>query len=151
MNLGGRRCPMKGCQNMSTTGDRTGPGWIVLTIAATVLAWTGFLVHNLADLPGQTTLSPESLLPTLVTVTLLALWLMPATRAAAAWALLAWSGLHLIGGGILSVLPVGLFPFEPEQSWKHYAFHLVYTVTQVPLVWTCIAWLLASRRVDRRR
>ncbi len=51
-----------------------------------------------------------------------------------------------IGGGILSVLPVGLFPFEPEQSWKHYAFHLVYTVTQVPLVWICIAWLLRSRR-----
>lgn len=131
---------------MSKAGDRTGSGWIGLMIGAAVVAWAGFLVHNLADLPGQTPLSPESLLPTVVTVTLLALWLVPASRTAAAWALLAWSGLHLIGGGILSVLPLGLFPFEPEQSWKHYAFHLVYTVTQVPLVWICSAWLLASSR-----
>jgi hypothetical protein len=135
---------------MSTTGDRTGSGWIAVTIGATVLAWAGFLLHNLADLPGQTPLSPESLLPTLVTVTLLALWLAPATRTAAAWALLAWSALNLIGGGILSVLPLGIFPFQPEQSWKHYAFHLAYTVTQMPLIWICTAWLLRSRRVDRR-
>jgi hypothetical protein len=139
------RFPAKGV-SMSTTGERTGSGWIALTIGATVVAWAGFLVHNLAELPGQTPLSPESLLPTLVTVTLLALWLVPATRTAAAWALLAWSALHLIGGGILSVLPIGLFPFEPEQSWKHYAMHLVYTVTQVPLVWICLAWLRTSRR-----
>jgi hypothetical protein len=131
---------------MSTTGDRTGPGWVALTIGAAVVGWAGFLVHNLADLPGQTPWSPESLLPTLVTAALLAPWLVPATRRAAAWALLAWSALHLIGGGILSVLPVGLFPFEPEQSWRHYAFHVVYTVTQVPLVWTCVAWLRRSRR-----
>jgi hypothetical protein len=131
---------------MSTTAERTGPDRIALTIGAIVLAWAGFLVHNLADLPGQTPLSPESLLPTLVTAALLALWLVPATRTGAAWALLAWSALNLIGGGILSVLPVGLFPFEPEQSWKHYAFHLLYTVTQVPLVWICVAWLRRSRR-----
>jgi hypothetical protein len=137
--------PAKGCL-VPTTGNRTGSAWIALTIGATVVAWAGFLVHNLADLPGQTPLSPESLLPTLVTVALLVLWLVPATRTAGAWALLAWSALHLIGGGILSVLPVGLFPFDPEQSWKHYAFHVAYTVTQVPLVWICIAWLLRSRR-----
>jgi hypothetical protein len=131
---------------MSMTGDRNGSDRIALTIGAIVLAWAGFLVHNLADLPRQTLLSPESLLPTLVTAMLLALWLVPATRTAAAWALLAWSALNLIGGGILSVLPVGLLPFEPEQSWKHYAFHLLYTLTQVPLVWICIAWLLRSRR-----
>jgi hypothetical protein len=136
---------------MLTTGDRTGSGRLVLTIGATVLAWAGFLVHNLADVPGQTPLSPESLLPTLVTVTLLALWLLPATRTAASWALLAWSALHLIGGGILSVLPVGLFPFEPEQSWRHYGFHLVYTVTQVPLVWICIAWLRKARLPQEHR
>jgi hypothetical protein len=131
---------------MSTTSHRTGSDRIALTIGATTLAWAGFLVHNLADLPGQTPLSPESLLPTLVTVTVLALWLVPATRKVATWALLAWSVLNLIGGGILSVLPIGLFPFDPDQSWKHYGFHLVYTLTQIPIIWICTAWLLNSRR-----
>jgi hypothetical protein len=100
---------------MSTIGDRTGSGWIAPTIGATVLAWAGFLVHNLADLPGQTPLSPESLFPTLVTVTLLALWLVPATRTAAAWALVAWSALNMVGGGILSVLPVGVSRSSPSS------------------------------------
>ena len=82
---------------MSTISHRTGSDRIALTIGATVLAWAGLLVHNLVDLPGQTPLSPESLLPTLVTVTLLVLWLVPATRTVATWALLAWSVLNLIG------------------------------------------------------
>ncbi|WP_154795823.1 hypothetical protein [Occultella kanbiaonis] len=52
--------------------------------AATVLAWTGFFVHNVADLPGQTILSPESLAPTLIWLAALALWLLPRTRAVGA-------------------------------------------------------------------
>jgi len=37
---------------MPTTGDRTGSAWIALTIGAVALG--RILVHNLADLPGQT-------------------------------------------------------------------------------------------------
>ena len=130
---------------MSTDTDQRSPLWTALIVSAVVFAYAGFLTHNLADLPGQTPLSPESLIPTLITVALLGLWLMSATRKAATWGLLVWATLHLVGGGILSVLPIGLFPFTPEQSWSHYAFHLVYTVTQVPLVWICIAWLRKPR------
>jgi len=109
--------------------------WIALVLGTTAVAWSGFILHNVADLPRQTLGSPESLYPTIVTVALVVLWLVPATRTAATWALLAWFALHLVGGGILSVLPIGLFPFDPEQSLRHYAFHGVYIATQVPLVW----------------
>lgn len=43
-------------------------------VAAAVIAWLGLLVHNAADLPGQTLLSPETLWPSLVTAALLALY-----------------------------------------------------------------------------
>ena len=129
---------------MSESHVRTGSSWIAPMVGATVVAWAGFLVHNIADLPGQTPLSPESLFPTVVTVGLLAFWLVPATRRAGAWALLAWSALNLVVGGILSVLPMGLFPFDPVQSWRHYAFHGVYAATQVPLAWISGAWLRRS-------
>jgi hypothetical protein len=36
--------------------------WVV---AATALAWLGFFIHNIADLPGQSLFSPETGLPTL--------------------------------------------------------------------------------------
>ena len=41
----------------------------MLSVAA--IAWLGFLVHTVADLPNQTLLSPETLWPSLVTVALL--------------------------------------------------------------------------------
>ena len=110
---------------MSMARDWPESRWIALVLGTTVLAWSGFILHDVADLPGQTLGSPESLYPTIVTVALL----------------VAWSALHLVGGGILSVLPIGLFPFDPEQSMRHYAFHGVYAATQVPLVWVCIASL----------
>ena len=122
------------------------PRWIAVVLGTTVVAWSGFVLHNVADLPGQTLVSPESLYPTIVTVALLVLWLVPATRTAATWAMLAWSALHLVCGGILSVLPIGLFPFDPELSLRHYAFHGVYAATQVPLVWVCIASLRSRGR-----
>jgi len=81
--------------------------WIALVLGTTAVVWSGVILHNVADLPGQTPVSPESLYPTIVTVALLVLWLVPATRTASTWALLAWSALHLVGGGILSVLPIG--------------------------------------------
>ena len=58
--------------------------------------------------------------------------------------LLAWAVLNLVGGGILSVLPVGLFPFQPEQSLRHYTIHVIYGVAQIPLV------VLAARALSRR-
>ena len=45
--------------------------------------------------------------------------------------LLAWALLNLLGGAVLSVLPLPFLPFVPEQSLRHYSFHLLYGLTHV--------------------
>ena len=106
-------------------------GWVA---ASTALAWLGLYVHNVAELPGQTLLSPETSLPTLITLVLfLACWSF-APRRVAMWLLCGWGLLNLIGGG-LSVLPFPFLPFEPEQSIRHYFFHIVYGAAQLPLIY----------------
>jgi hypothetical protein len=119
----------------------------VRVIGAFLLSWTGFVVHNFADLPGQTFLSPETLFPTLVFAVLLFLWFTPARRGAA-WATLVWAVLHLVGGAVISVLPLPILPFDPDQSVRHYLFHLLYAAPQIPLV--LFAWR-ASRATLRAR
>lgn len=112
----------------------------VILVLLTLLSWLGFFVHNIADLPGQTLLSPESLVPTIVFAVLVLAWFTPARRVAA-WALLIWALLHLVGGAVLSVLPLPILPFAPEQSRWHYAFHALYGLLQLPLIVALIAWL----------
>jgi hypothetical protein len=53
----------------------------------------------------------------------------------------AWGILNLVVGGVLSVLPLSVLPFVPEQSLTHYGAHIVYTLGQVPLVW--VSWRAA--------
>jgi hypothetical protein len=48
--------------------------------------------------------------------------------------LLVWALLNLLGGAVLSVLALPFLPFLPEQSLRHYSFHLLYGLTQVPLL-----------------
>ncbi len=60
-------------------------------------------------------------------------------------ALLAWALLNLVIGGVLSVLPIELFPFVPDQSVRHYAAHALYALAQVPLVWCSVRTLRAGR------
>jgi hypothetical protein len=123
----------------SLTQRRTGWG-----AASTALAWLGFYMHNVADLPGQTLLSPETSLPTLLTLVLfLAWWRFPSARITT-WLLLGWSLLNLIGGG-LSVLPFPFLPFYPEQTIRHYVFHVVYGATQLALIYVLWAELRQSR------
>ncbi|MCQ2000373.1 hypothetical protein [Arthrobacter zhaoxinii] len=107
--------------------------------ALAVLSWLGLLVHNLADLPGQTLLSPESFLPLVLLLALLVLWFTP-RRLWAAWGMLVWGVLNLIGA-VFSVLPLPVLPFDPEQSARHYAFHALYGVTQLPLLIATTVWL----------
>lgn len=115
-----------------------------IVAAAAVLSWLGLVVHNIADLPGQTLLSPETALPTVVYLVLLSLWLL-SPRSVTSWLLLGWGWLHMIGGAVLSVLPLAVLPFEPEQSVRHYAFHAVYGVLQVPLLVVLTPSLRRSR------
>ncbi|WP_439290383.1 hypothetical protein [Microbacterium sp. A84] len=110
---------------------------------AALLGWIGLFIHNLADLPGQTIMSAESLIPLLITAALVALWFTP-LREGAAWALLAWGTLNL-AGAIVTVLPLTVLPFEPDQSFTHYAFHLLYGLTQIPIIVVAAIWLRRRR------
>lgn len=101
-------------------------------VAAAVIAWLGLLVHNVADLPDQTLPSPGTLWPSLVTAALLlAYWRCPVRVAGIG--LFGWALLNLVGGA-LSVMPLPALPFDPEQTLRHYSFHLLYASTQVPLL-----------------
>jgi uncharacterized membrane protein len=117
--------------------------------AAAVIGWAGMFVHNLADLPGQSLLSPESFIPLLVTALLVGGWFTP-VRHAAATALLIWGLLHFFGGGLLSVLPLPFLPFAPEQTPSHYLFHGIYALTQLPLVFSTVGWLRSYHRTGQR-
>lgn len=116
----------------------------VLLVTGVALSWLGFFIHNVADLPGQTILSPESLLPTLIYFVPLILWFTPARRIAV-WVLLVWATMHLVGGAVLSVLPLPILPFSPDQSFRHYAFHGLYGLLQLPLIAGLVLWLRGNK------
>ena len=75
--------------------------------AAAAISWLGFLVHNVADLPGQTLLSPETLVPSLVTAALVVAY-------AAGWRRVAAVG--LLGYGAFIELVQSLLPSRTADA-----------------------------------
>lgn len=122
---------------MTDAISRPRAGWVA---SATTLAWLGFYVHNLADLPGQSLATPETGLPTLMYLVSFLVWWRYSSSRGALWLLFGWGALNLIGGG-LSVIPFAFLPFSPEQSARHYAFHVLYGVAQLPLLVLLWPWL----------
>jgi len=110
--------------------------------AALTLSALSMLAHNLYELP----LSPidlENSGPVAFAAILgLAYALRPDSKVVAV-AALGWGVLNLVIGGIITVLPLPILPFAPEQSITHYGAHVVYTLGQVPLV------MLSYRAVRR--
>jgi hypothetical protein len=111
---------------------------MAITVA---VAWLGLFLHNVADLPGQTILSPESFGPLIFSATLFAIWFW--WRRIGSWLLLAWAALNVLGA-ILTVLPLSFLPFEPEQSLAHYLFHVLYGAAQIPFLIAAVASLRAT-------
>lgn len=105
----------------------------VVMAAALTLSAASMLAHNLYELP----LSPidlENSGPIVFAAILgVAYAVRPDSKAVAA-AILGWGVLNLVIGGIVTVLPLPILPFTPEQSISHYGAHVVYTVGQIPLV-----------------
>ena len=101
--------------------------------AAVALAWLGMYVHNVMDLPDLTPASPENTGPALVWLALLGLWWAQRDRPWPAALLLGWAGLNLLGA-LITVLPLPVLPFKPEQSLRHYAFHALYVLAVTPVL-----------------
>lgn len=106
----------------------------------TAVSWLGMFIHNMIELP-LTVLSPENSLPTLVSIVLFLGWWLSPYRRLMATMLLGWALLHLIVGGIFSVLPLPIWPFYPEQTAGHYLTHAIYSVAQLPLIALLISQL----------
>jgi len=125
--------------------DRLGPSVAVIAFAS-VIAAAGMMAHNVFEFGLAFLASPETLIPVAIFGLLVLL--------ARAWpdsiivlvVLLGWALLNLVGGGILSVLPLGLFPFTPEQSLGHFGAHVVYAVAQIPLVLVAVIAIRMGRR-----
>ncbi len=124
--------------------DRSPPS-AAAVLAASAIAAGGMLAHNVLELGPAFLVDPQTLIP-LAIFAILAILAARETAGRGTWlALLAWGALNLVAGGILSVLPIGLFPFQPDQTMEHYGVHAVYALTAVPLVVVAWSGLQASR------
>ena len=128
---------------MSADLRRTEPGRTTIWLAAAV-SWLGLLVHNVADLPDQHIYSPETSFISILLLIALALFAVRPRPGLVL--LLVWSGLHILGA-IFSVIPFDWLPFVPEQSHRHYAFHVLYLLTQFPLARLAFEHLRRDRTV----
>lgn len=110
---------------------------MILLALAVALAWLGLWFHDAREFPGSYGLTGDSLvMGAIAAALLLAVW----RTSRPAWAtagLLGFGLLMLVGGG-LSVLPLSVLPFVPDQSGYHYLSHAVYAGAQVPLIVLCV-------------
>lgn len=107
------------------------------------LSWLGEFVHNALSLPTLTLLSPENSLLALIAASLVVGWRLSRSRRVVAAMLLGWGTVHLVGGGVITVLPLPFLPFLPEQTVAHYFAHLLYGLAQVPLIVAMVGHLRA--------
>jgi hypothetical protein len=102
-------------------------------IAGTAISWIGLWIHELYRVPRLLGFTPDGDLFMLVIAAGLAYWWYRTRSFGAAWALLAYALVNLVGGA-LSVLPLDWLPFKPEQTAIHYSVHVIYAVCQLPLI-----------------
>jgi hypothetical protein len=116
--------------------ERSSQTKTALVAALIFLSWSGTYIHTAVELQLPVW-RPENSFPALVGLVLfVGWWRQPQRRRLWTWLLLGWTaGAHLMLGAVLSVLPLPLWPFYPEQSAGHYAAHLIYGVAQLPLIW----------------
>lgn len=110
------------------------PDHVTTILKAALVSLAGLYFHNWWDLPHLSFFSVEYMGPTAAFFVIFGLWWIWPDTGIARLLVWIWAVAHLVGGGILSVLPLDILPFEPEQSLRHYFGHVVYIVTQVPLI-----------------
>jgi hypothetical protein len=130
---------------ISTSADAIAHPALIFSLV--LLSWLGAYFHTWTEL-GLGLLRPENSLPALVGLGLFVGWWRSAnSRRMWTWFLLAWTGGgHLIIGAVLSVLPLTVLPFTPDQSLAHYRSHLIYGLAQLPLIVLLVRSLLTDGR-----
>ena len=127
----------------------TGGGRMLGLLAlALAVSWGSMLFHNQSELP-LTPLDLENTGPLAVDIVLfVACWRWPWSRVV--WmSILVWALINLVIGGIVTVLPLPVLPFVPEQTVEHYAVHAVYAIGQLPLVLVAAGALRGLRHQKR--
>lgn len=112
------------------------PRTVRFVATLTVVSWLGMIVHDRISLPELSLWAPDVVFPTLVSVALFAAWWAWPGRLSLGL-LIGWTVLHLVGGGLLSVLPwpfLPFLPFVPEETLQHYVAHAAYAACEVPLL-----------------
>lgn len=105
--------------------------------AAVVLSALGMAFHTVREFDWAGLVDPASgFIPVAgIQLGLLAWWsLAPGSRRAAARWLMFTGWFQLIGGAIISVLPLPILPFVPAQTIEHYVSHLILGLCQLPLI-----------------
>ena len=106
--------------------------WWVVALAV-ALAWLGLLIHNAVEFPNMALSRPEYSAPALAWLALFLTWLLVHHAGWPSNLLFAWGTISL-AGAVITVLPLPILPFRPEQSLRHYGVHIIYAVTQLPIL-----------------
>jgi hypothetical protein len=77
-------------------------------------------------------------------------WLRADRQRSLTKALLATGVIQLFGGAIISVLPLPILPYVPDQSVQHYISHVGYGIAQLPLIWVTSRALAVPMPVPSR-
>ena len=120
-----------------------------LVVLFAFVSWLGEVVHNFVDLPQLTVRSPENSIPALVSAVLVMAWSLLHSKQFPTLALLIWALMHLIVGGLLSVMPFPFWPFFPAQTLLHYGMHGIYMLAQLPLILLLVGQL--GQAMKKRR
>ncbi len=109
-------------------------GWMAAAVGLSAL---GMAFHTVREFDWPGLWSPGTGMIPVVGVQVLLFvvwWLSPGVRTGLGRALAATGVFQLVGGAIISVLPLSFLPFLPEQSVGHYVSHLVLGLAQIPLI-----------------
>jgi hypothetical protein len=121
-------------------------------IAAVIVSALGMAFHTVREFgwPGLWNPATGMIPVLLVQVALLLAWLRADRQRILTKALLATGLTQLVGGAILSVLPLPILPYAPDQSVQHYVSHVGYGIAQLPLIWVASRALAVPMPVPSR-
>jgi hypothetical protein len=124
----------------------------VALIVAVIVSALGLAFHTVREFGWPALLNPASgMIPVLsVQVALLVAWLRAGRQRTLTKALLATGLIELVGGAIISVLPLPILPYVPDQSVQHYISHVGYGIAQLPLIGVTSRDLAAPMPVPSR-